>query len=425
FTFLNQEKIFSSQANWREDSYGKLWNYNLQYVDFLRQEDITKETKLNLLYDLYNSLEKGAIDLEPYPVSLRAMNVIRFLHTLKEGDIKLQQRVYGEINYLSKNLEYHLLGNHLLENGFAVLMAGYYFNQKHWIDKAEKLLEAELKEQILEDGAHFELSPMYHQIILFRVLEALDYLPRNSQLHALLLAKGKKMVSWLKAMTFENGDIPHFNDSSDGIAFTSHELIHYAEKLGVKPDDVGKLNVSGYRLIRLGNYECAVDVAAIGPSYQPGHGHADALSFILYYNGEPLLVEAGTSTYNDGPQRYLERSTRSHNVVDINGQNQSEVYGAFRVGRRAKVTIHEDGPTVLSASHDGYRSQFGITHFRKFHFEAYKFTIQDTLKGDSAGQALASFHLHPHVSVRLQDDQVVLNGKVAIRFDGASQVNQE
>lgn len=425
FTFLNQEKIFSDQVSWGEEGGGKLWNYNLQYVDFVRQQDISEKSKLKLLYDLYERLEQGTLKLEPYPVSLRVMNVIRFLHAQEMPDAKLQQWIYAEINYLSKNLEYHLLGNHLLENGFAILMAGYYFGQENWIQKAEKLLKAELEEQILEDGAHFELSPMYHQIVLFRALEALDYLPKESPLHALLLGKSKKMLVWIQAMTFSNGDIPHFNDSADGIAFTSDGLINYARKLNLNPESNYRLGVSGYRLFRFNNYECAVDAAAIGPSYQPGHGHADALSFILYTNGKPLMVESGTSTYNDGQQRQLERSTRSHNSVEVNGQNQSEVYGAFRVGRRAKVDIHEDGANVLAASHDGYKSQFGIVHHRKFGFESSRLVIKDTLSGSKAAQAIASFHIHPDVKVHVHDDRIVLNEHTVIRFDGADEVKQE
>src|SRR5690606_6683694 len=147
-----------------------------------------------------------------------------------------------------------------------------------------------------------------------------------SQLHPLLLEKAKKMLAWLQAMTFNNGDIPHFNDSADGMAFTSGGLIDYARKLNLNPESNYRPGVSGYRLFRFNNYECAIDAAAIGPSYQPGHGHADALSFIRYAQGRPLLVEAGTSTYNDCQQRQTERSTRSHNSVEVNGQNQSEVY---------------------------------------------------------------------------------------------------
>jgi hypothetical protein len=425
FSFLNQEKVFSNQLDWGEEGYGKLWNYNLQYVDFVRQQDIPEKTKLKLLYDLYEKLEKGKLKLEPYPVSLRVMNIIRFLHKQQESDTKLQQWIYAEINYLSQNLEYHLLGNHLLENGFAILTAGYYFDQPHWIQIAEKLLKAELEEQILQDGAHFELSPMYHQIILFRVLEALDYLPKESPLYSLLLEKAKKMLAWMQAMTFNNGDIPHFNDSADGIAFTSEALIDYAKKLDLNPETNYELGVSGYRVFRFLDYECAIDVAAIGPSYQPGHGHADALSFILYMQGRPLLVEAGTSTYNAGQQRQAERSTRSHNSVEVNRQSQSEVYGAFRVGKRAKVDIHEDGATVLAASHDGYKSQFGIVHQRKFRFEAARLIINDTLSGNKAAQVVASFHIHPDVSVNVQDDRIILDGDTVIRFDGARKVTQE
>src|SRR5690606_18234330 len=224
FTFLNLLKDFDREIDWNEDSYGKLWNYNLQYLDFLRQSNIPDQVKLDLLYQLYTGLEKGEVKLEPYPASLRIMNVIRFLSPLQTPDQKLQQWLQAEINYLSQNLEYHLLGNHLLENGFALLMGGHYFQDSQWIAVASKLLQSELDEQILEDGAHFELSPMYHQIILFRVLEAIDYLPKEDSMHAFLQEKAAKMLAWLNSMTFRSGNIPHFNDSTDGIAFTTAQL---------------------------------------------------------------------------------------------------------------------------------------------------------------------------------------------------------
>lgn len=33
FNFLNQEKKFEKQVDWNFLSYGKLWNYNLEYFD--------------------------------------------------------------------------------------------------------------------------------------------------------------------------------------------------------------------------------------------------------------------------------------------------------------------------------------------------------------------------------------------------------
>ena len=40
-----------------------------------------------------------------------------------------------------------------------------------------------------------------------------------------------------------------------------------------------------------------MDVALIGPNYQPGHAHADVLSFELSLFGQRLLVNIGTSEY--------------------------------------------------------------------------------------------------------------------------------
>src|SRR5690606_8574816 len=123
-----------------------------------------------------------------------------------------------------------------------------------------------------------------------------------------------------KSITFSNGDIPHFNDSANGIAFPTGALIHFANQIGLNMGGhAGKLGDSGYRKFILKDYECVVDVAAIGPSYQPGHGHADALSFIMHFRKAPLLVEAGTSTYTNEAIRNNERATSSHNTVMVNG----------------------------------------------------------------------------------------------------------
>ena len=80
---------------------------------------------------------------------------------------------------LLDNLEYHLLGNHLLENGFSLLFGAYYFQDENLYKKAKEILEKELNEQILDDGAHFELSPMYHQLMLFRVLDCINLVKHN------------------------------------------------------------------------------------------------------------------------------------------------------------------------------------------------------------------------------------------------------
>ena len=51
FTFLNISHFFSEKINWNFNQFGKLWTYNLNYFDFLNQENISKENGLRLIQD--------------------------------------------------------------------------------------------------------------------------------------------------------------------------------------------------------------------------------------------------------------------------------------------------------------------------------------------------------------------------------------
>ena len=75
-----------------------------------------------------------------------------------------------------------MLGNHLLENAFSLLFGAYYFQDEKLYTKSYDLLISELNEQVLKDGAHFELSPMYHQIILSRLLDSIQLIKLNSDM---------------------------------------------------------------------------------------------------------------------------------------------------------------------------------------------------------------------------------------------------
>lgn len=425
FTFLNIEVAFDSKINWDYQKHGKLWNYNLQYANYILQEDISKETRESLLLSLYKELDSGELALEPYPVSLRGINCIRFLSHYKIQGSSLYTYLHAELDFLSKRPEYHLLGNHLLENGFALLMGGAFFSNQTWIKQGKKILKEQLEEQIMNDGAHFELSPMYHQIIFFRLLELIDWYSnwKNKENSFLIFLKDKatKMSSWLVNISFENGTIPHFNDSANGIAYSTKWLLKYADVLSVKKEKL-PLSVSGYRSYNIGNYECKVDVAQVGPSYQPGHAQADALSFILNYKKEPLFVEVGTSTYEINEIRAYERGTAAHNTVVVNNTNQSNVWSGFRVAQRAKTTILEDEKNLLVGKHDGYKRLNNI-HRREFKFQEKAVVITDMLEGSK--RTIKQFHLHLDPSIEnvlLEESTISITGIGTIKFQGATEI---
>ena len=165
--------------------------------------------------------------------------------------------------FLSKNFEYHLMGNHLLENAFALLFSAYFFNNKDFYDQASSVLEKELHEQILIDGGHFELSPMYHQHILKRMLDTIRLIQDNeifdSALIKLIENKSSTMLSWLENLAFKNGDLPQVNDSSSSIYSSLNELKKYSEQINLKKSNL-ELSDSGYRKYVTNNYECLLDV---------------------------------------------------------------------------------------------------------------------------------------------------------------------
>lgn len=422
FEFLNIKHHFHKDIDWNFDEFGALWNYNLQYLNFLYQEDIDVSEKLRIINSLYNS----GIKLEPYPVSLRSINFIRFICKENIQNQDVLQNLYAELNFLSKRLEFHILGNHLLENAFALMMGGAFFSNKEWIRTAQGLLKDELKEQILPDGAHFELSPMYHQIILFRVMELYDWYGKWEQKEAgfllFLKDKAEKMLAWLQNISFKNGSIPHFNDSADGVAYSTARLLDYGKKLKLECTGL-PLNESGYRAVNTGDYELRIDFAQIGPSYQPGHAHADALSFILYYKQQPLFIEQGTSTYTIGERRSLERSTQAHNAVVVADENQSQVWSGFRVGKRAKTTILQDDNNRLKAFHDGYK-KFGVQHTRSFDCATSYVLIEDDLKADVEGKFY--LHIHPDRKVtQMSESAFVIDKEVKITFFNALRTELE
>ncbi|MFP4487431.1 MAG: heparinase II/III-family protein, partial [Campylobacterales bacterium] len=137
-------------------------------------------------------------------------------------------------------------------------------------------------------------------------------------------------------------------------------------------------------------------VGEIGASYIPGHAHADTFNFEFRIGGRPFIVDVGTSTYEAGEKRDFERSTKAHNIVEINSENSSEVWGGFRVANRARVTELVETIDHIKSTHDGYKKKFGILHTREWVFEEEKITINDSL--NKRCNATARLHFHPDIT---------------------------
>ncbi len=419
FSFLNIPHKFNDSINWNYSEYGKLWTYNLNYFDFLNQKQIIKEDGLELINDFITNdtfLKDGR---EPYPISLRGINWVKFLSSNEISNVEINQYLYNDYQNLLHNLEYHLLGNHLLENAFSLFFGAYYFKDEEIYKRGKRLLKNELNEQILQDGGHYELSPMYHQIIFHRLLDCIQLAQTNQwkddDLLPFLKEKAALMLTWLQHITYKNGSIPMLNDSAYDIATSSKDLFVYAGQLGINAKNV-VLSDSGYRVKKNEEYEFIIDFGEIGPKYQVGHAHADTFNFELNSKNNPIIVDRGISTYEKNKLRQKERGTESHNTVMVGDQDQSQVWGGFRVANRAKITNLVEKENYFEATHNGYK-KLGILHTRKIYFEKNKIEIKDVISKDTNLEQVSFFHFHPTIKnivatntkVKLIDETITLS----------------
>ena len=414
FRCLNQEKELHFPTGWNDLRSDKLWLYNLHYFDDLS----APATHVQWNHDLIrhwiddNPVAKG-VGWEPYPLSLRIVNWIKWSlagNTLSDEmlfSLALQAR------FLTRKMEHHLLGNHLLANAKALIFAGLFFQgqeAEHWLKLGRRHLAQEVPEQILDDGGHFERSPMYHAIVLEDLLDLLNVMRTYS--HERLFVwhhQLDRMRRWLVTMCHTDGDIALLNDAALGIAPHPQELEAYTTRLGLPlmdggPTGMHSLTESGYVRVEIGNVLAILDVAPLGPDYLPAHGHADTLTFELSWSGRRLIVDSGTSCYSETEERLRQRGTPAHNTVVIDGRNSSDVYKSFRVGRRAHVqkvsVLPSDRDFVVRGSHDGYRHLKGVgDHTRTWRFDADELVITDEIQGQGEHEVQVLFHFHPDVKL--------------------------
>lgn len=425
FQFINIKHKFKQDIDWNYTEHKKLWTYNLTYFDFLNQESTSKDQGLVLITDFikhYSEIKDGK---ESYPTSLRIINWVKFISKHKISETDILQSIREDANRLANNLEYHLLGNHLLENGFALWFAAHLFDDTGYFKTANKILKNQLEEQILNDGGHFELSPMYHQLMLYRVLDSIQLAELNpssqQEMITFLRVKASLMKSWLKQITFKNGNIPLFNDSANGLNPTTKTILDYSEKLGINKIFL-PFSDSGYRKFSNENYEMFCDIGKVGPCYQAGHSHADTFNFELTIQGIPIIVDSGTSTYNIGDKRSLERSTKAHNTVTVDNENSSQVWSGFRVAKRAHVCKIEENKKQLSATHNGYLHK-GVLHKRTWETKDKEIIITDELLGKET-EGKVYFHLHPNVKLEKNEEGLMLNNHTQIIFKGIKKITE-
>ena len=342
------------------------------------------------------------VALEPYPASVRAR---RLAVAMRSGVRGMASELARACRAVLLQPELHLMANHLLENGIALAAAGAVARgpeARAWSRAGAAILSWQLPEQFLPDGGHFERSATYHLALTYGLLEVIELtMATGASVPELWRDTARRACAWLSQVRAPDATYPLLNDAALDAAPSLDDVLRLGRALGLAataeeatpPDGIVHLRDTGWVLFRLGDDMLVFDAGPEGARYQPGHVHADALTFELWIRGARTVADYGVSSYANDEARRTCRATRVHNTVELGEQDSSEVWSAFRVGRPANAEVHEvidrtgidggaDGRVLIAkASHDGYAFMSGQPiHRRRITMRPRRLTVEDTLE---------------------------------------------
>jgi len=364
--------------------------------------------------------------------------------------------IIQHIQFVSQNYSlYSSANNHLVGEATGVFVAAHTWDR--WLparrlrEQAKRILEREALRQFSEDGVNLEQAIGYHKFCLqFLLAAALAARANHDDFSSAFWSRIENAMTFLASMMDSAGNVPAIGDSDDGevwrfgqgATFDSFKsllaigaALFARGDLQAKVDSVGAANdpqvpwlltaapppvdLSGLRelptrfevggYVVLGNdlhdsneFRVTFDCGPLGFNRIAGHGHADALSVLVSWGGESLLVDSGTYCYNAAPQyRQFFRGTRAHNTLLVDDLDQSDYGGSFLWLRDVNSTVMSTATSPdqsVHAMHDGYaRLHDPVTHHRRVTLisHAGRLLIEDWLDCRSEHEVELLWHAAP------------------------------
>lgn len=293
-------------------------------------------------------------------------------------------------------------------------LAGLDARADGWARKGLHWLEERAGTLIERDGSFSQYSVTYHRLMLdaYSLAEAWR---RHRQLPSFSSHVHKRLVEatdWLWSMTMaETGDAPNIgaNDGARLLPLTGSDYrdfrpsIQLAAALFKDADAFGPgpwtaqlrwlgvpdgrpsppppsktFDDGGYHILRNGR---ALAVLRY-PQFRFRPSQADALHVDLWLDGENLLRDAGTFSYNAEGAEWFS-SSAAHNTIQFDGRDQMPRIGRFLFGdwlRAQEVEpVHVDEGALTAAA--AYTDAHGAQHHRTITLTAHTLVCRDIISG--------------------------------------------
>jgi hypothetical protein len=409
------DKIFELNDLFINSNIKKLYLYKFFYYEFLQDN---KKKNLKNHYSLITKLAKknkfNSIAWDPYPSSLRLVNITKWLLHHKYHNKHLEKIVFTHMIWIFLNQEKHLMGNHYLENLKAMIFGSILFENfisKFIFEYSTKRYLLELNKQVTKDGIYIERSPMYHLIILLGVIETfclIKKLKNNAKISNGLKRILLKLYDGHSFLKHPDHKISYFNDSVFSDLPDNKYISSLLKSQKINTPQVKTLttvsNENRFHFHKFSNkrFFLIIDSGKISPTQNPGHCHDEFFSFELSLKKLRFFTINGISNYENSKKRHIERSAISHNTIYSKTTDNNKIWHRFRIGRRASVIekkINKKNKTyVFDLFGKGFMNEVGEHKFRrKFIIDNKKITIEDNLELNDGNSI---FHLHPNVIIK-------------------------
>lgn len=433
--YKQRDDIGDARTNWELNRHFQLTLLAKNYYASSDKKYLDEFKDLFTDWNQKNTFLHGISWTSVMEVAIRTSNwcyAYAFLSKSEEvPSVLLEQLRVGIINmtdYIAKHYSrYSSANNHLIVEAYAIGQSGVFFGYEPWIELAISLLTRELLIQNYADGVNKELALHYQSFYMEAMGLMLRLLKRSERnIPETWEPMLDKMCHYMRDCMGEHGENIEFGDNDEGKILDLHGGIesHYEYVLGLlscllntryvdlgqcsenlrwlysegerastnkkpmyKPNGSVTYKEGGNTIFRSknGRVLIGIDHAALGFGSIAAHGHADALSFQMYLDGQPMFVDPGTYIYHGVlSSRNAFRKTENHNTVCIDGRDQSEMLGAFLWGRKAecKLLKSELGgeEEVIETEHNGYAPD---RHTRSYRFKGKSLQVIDKIYSDA------------------------------------------
>ena len=383
--------------------------------------------------------------------------------------VKIMKHLLANAAWLYRQERRYRRGNQQVAAVLGLGIIGIVFPEfrsaEAWAGRAEKRMKEHLQRDFFPDGGHKELCTQYHKTCLrdmsyvaltaerngrpslFRDKEAVPLLEKSHEwLARLVMPTGETPALhsavfstdwavhltiaaryfrrpdflWLARRFWQQGIAPTQKAPFAFACYLVNEELGRRAFAGIKPKrpehNSVHLDTSGFAVMRTGWTEADRYLVFQYGRANTGHAYPGALAFCLEMNRELIATNPGSPRSYRHPAYGYCHSTRSHNVVTIDGRSHPSQRG-IAPGGKLHTLADLPGAWYVSASHGGYRSEFQATHSRSILVvKKGPILIRDQVTGAAGHRAEWNFHtpLTPTVGAKkpgkAPDRRIALRG---------------